>query len=217
MTETKTLLSAYLKSEIIATPEIEAARRAEYDLAQKAGTGDVEAFEQIYWLHHRRVFGICVRMTKNTAEAEDVTQQVFLQLFRKIGSFRGSSAFSTWLHRMTVNQVLMHFRANKSRLEQTTEDGELPESNFVLNKKSGDANQIIDTFQLNQAIAQLPDGYRKVLILHDIQGFEHNEIAEMLGCAAGTSKSQLFKARRKLRGMLAYEKNLPNQALPTTV
>ena len=103
---------------------------------------------------------------------------------------------------MTVNQVLMHFRASKSRKEEITEDGELPENDFARRYQPNDANHIIEGFQLNQAIAELPDGYRKIFILHDIQGFEHEEIARMLGCAAGTSKSQLHKERRKLRRLL---------------
>lgn len=181
--------------------ETESARNLDYKLAQKAARGDIDAFEQIYWRYHRRVFSICLRMTKNAFEAEDVTQKVFLQLFRRIGSFRGVAAFSTWLHRLTVNQALMHFRTTKAQKEQTTEDGELPEDTFSQNKGSG-GNQIIDRLVLKEAIEQLPDGYRKVVILHDIHGFEHDEIAQMLGCASGTSKSQLFKARQKLRRLL---------------
>lgn len=182
--------------------EAEAARAADFDLAQRAAAGDVDAFEQIYWRHHRRVFGLCLRMIKNVHEAEDVTQQIFLNLFQKIGSFRGDSAFSTWLHRITVNQMLMHIRTNKIRKEDVTEDGELPEVSFIPLAKLGNPNQIVSRLHLNEAIAKLAEGYRKVLILHDIEGYEHDEIAEMLGCASGTSKSQLFKARRVLRGLL---------------
>ena len=178
-------------------------RIADYELAQKAAAGNVDAFERIYWQHHRRVFGICLRMTKNTTEAEDVTQQVFLNLFKKIGSFRGDSAFTTWLHRITVNQMLMHLRSNRSRKEDITETGELPENNYRVLEKSGSANQIVHRLQLNEAIAKLADGYRKVLVLHDIEGFEHEEIAKILGCASGTSKSQLHKARRVLQRLLA--------------
>ena len=189
-------------SKIILTPETEAEHKEEYKLVKKAAAGDVKAFEQLYWKHHRRVFCVCLRMTKNEADAEDLTQQVFLQLFRKIDSFRGDSAFSTWLHRLTVNLVLMHFRSNKSRKENTTEDGELPENNFADGRKSENVNEIVRRYELNQLISQLPEGYRKVVIMHDIQGLEHNEIAELLGCAAGTSKSQLHKARLKLRKLL---------------
>src|SRR6202011_5571287 len=94
--------------------------------AQKASEGDMMAFEQLYERHNRRVFSLCLRMTQNSSEAEDLAQEVFIQLFRKIGSFRGESAFTTWLHRLTVNQVLMHFRKRGVRMEQTTEDGEIP-------------------------------------------------------------------------------------------
>lgn len=156
-------------------------------------------------------------MTRNAAEAEDVTQQVFLNLFRKTGSFRGESAFSTWLHRMTVNQMLMHFRSQKIRKEETTEDGVLPESDFARSQKPNEATQLIDRFQLNEAIAKLRDGYRKIFILHDVQGFEHKEIAQMLGCASGTSKSQLFKARRKLRRLLQSETEVSTQKLQEAV
>lgn len=182
--------------------ESESARVVDYQLAQKAAAGDIDAFEQIYWKYHRRVFGICVRMTKNVHEAEDVTQQVFLNVFKKIGSFRGDSAFSTWLHRITVNQMLMHIRSNKIRKEEVTATGELPESNFAPMVKPKNANQILSRLQLDEAIAKLADGYRRVVILHDIEGFEHDEIAQILGCASGTSKSQLHKARRILRRLL---------------
>ncbi len=181
-------------------------------MAQKAANGDVAAFEQLYWKHHRRVFGVCMRMTKNVTEAEDVTQQVFLLLFRKIGSFRGDSAFSTWLHRMTVNTMLMHFRKNKRIKESTTEDGELPEGIYSGNKKHSKP-QFVDRIALTRAISEFPDGYRKVFILHDIQGYEHEEIGQMLGCAAGTSKSQLFKARKKLLKLMTVENKFPVQKL----
>lgn len=185
---------------------------SDFELAQKAADGDAAAFEQIYWQHHRRVFNICLRMTKNVAEAEDVTQQVFLLLFRKIGSFRGDSAFSTWLHRMTVNTTLMHFRKNKTIKESTTNDGELPEGIYSGGRKHSKTH-FVDSIALTRAIGELPNGYRKVFVLHDIQGYEHKEIAQMLGCAAGTSKSQLFKARRKLHKLMTAENKFPIQIL----
>jgi len=200
MTTISEFLPVYINVET-AQPKTE--RELEFELTQKAASGDIAAFEQIYWKYHRRVLNICLRMTKNTHEAEDVAQQVFLNLYRKIGTFRGDSAFATWLHRMTVNQTLMHFRTAKSCKEDTTETGEMPETTFNANQKPPRASQIIDRLQIDEAIAQLPDGYRKVVVLHDIEGFEHEEIAQMLGCAVGTSKSQLHKARRKLRRALA--------------
>lgn len=193
-----------MKKNALPKTEIESARAVDYELAQKAAKGDIAAFEEIYWKYHRRVFGVCYQMTKSVTEAEDATQKVFLQLFRKIDSFRGESAFSTWLHRLTVNQVLMHFRIDKARKEQTTEDGEMLETGH-LHKTKQTVHRVIDRLELDKAIAKLPDGYRKVVILHDIQGFEHDEIAQILGCASGTSKSQLFKARQKLRKMLASD------------
>lgn len=175
--------------------------QADFDAAQKAAAGDLEAFEKIYWKYHQRVFGICFRMTKDASEAEDLTQQVFIQLFKKIGSFKGNSALATWLHRMTVNLVLMQFRKNRSVKEQVTDDGELPEL-VNLSGKSVHGHQVVSGLLIKEAIGNLPDGYRKILILHDVQGYEHEEIATMLNCSAGTSKSQLFKARRKLRKQL---------------
>ena len=153
-----------------------------------------------------------MRMTRNVTEAEDVTQQVFLLLFRKMGNFRGHSAFSTWLHRMTVNTTLMHFRKNKTIKESTTEDGELPEKIYLGSKKHSNEH-FVDRIALTRAVSELPDGYRKVFILHDFQGYEHVEIGKLLGCAAGTSKSQLHKARRKLNKLLTAENKFPIRSL----
>jgi len=140
-------------------------------------------------------------MTGNSTEAEDLTQDVFVQVFRKLGSFRGESAFTTWLHRMTVNQVLMHFRKNHVKKEQLTEDGEMPVRILVdLNRLN--RSPVLDRLTLHEAIAQLPHGYRMVLVLHDVEGLEHSEIASLLGCSIGTSKSQLHRARMKMRLLL---------------
>lgn len=174
----------------------------DYEIAQKVAAGDMELFEQLYNENHKRVFNICLRMVRNASEAEDITQQVFINLFRKIGSFRGDAAFKTWLHRMTVNQVLMYLRHNKLTLERMTDDGELPSSNSFESEKPAEVHQVIERLNLNRALKGLADGYRKVIILHDIHGFEHEEIAQMLNCAVGTSKSQLHKARQRLRQIL---------------
>ena len=164
-------------------------------------TRDMEAFEEIYHLHHKRVYSICFRMVRNASDAEDLTQQVFIQLFRKLDTFRGESSFTTWLHRMTVNQVLMHFRRRVVKTEKTTEDGETP-IRVVSGTENPSRMALIDRIALNQAIGQLPPGYRMVFILHDLEGFEHDQIGKMLGCAVGTSKSQLHKARQRLRQLL---------------
>jgi RNA polymerase sigma-70 factor (ECF subfamily) len=171
---------------------------------ERAKQGDAEAFEVLYGLHKRRVYSLCLRMTANTAEAEDLTQEAFLQLFRKIGTFRGESAFSTWLHRMAVNVVLMHLRKKGLpvvSLEETTEgEDDTPKKDFG----ADDVNLTgsIDRLQLRNAVNRLPPGYRTIFVLHDIEGYEHNEIAGMVGCSIGNSKSQLHKARMKLRDFL---------------
>lgn len=170
-------------------------------LARSAAQGDVKAFEELYRRHNRRVYSLCLRMTKNVTEAEDLTQEAFIQIYRKIGSFRGDSAFTTWLHRLTVNQVLMHFRKRSVKLEHTTEEGETPVQ-IVRGTENPNRMPILDRISLDRAIAQLPPGYRSVFMLHDIEGHDHEEISRMLGIAVGTSKSQLHKARMKLRGIL---------------
>jgi RNA polymerase sigma-70 factor (ECF subfamily) len=168
----------------------------------QALSGDkMSGFEDLYRTHYRRVYSICLRMTGSVAEAEDLTQEVFIQLHRKLGSFRGEAAFTTWLHRLTVNQVLMHFRKRSVRSELTTDDGEIPDS-VDPDTVNPEAMPIVDRIGLEIAISQLPPGYRAVFVLHDVEGYEHEEIAKILGCSAGTSKSQLHKARLKLRRLL---------------
>jgi RNA polymerase sigma-70 factor (ECF subfamily) len=179
----------------------------DHALAQAAAEGNMQAFEELYQRHNRRVYSLCLRMTQNVSEAEDLAQEAFIQLFRKIGSFRGESAFTTWLHRLTVNQVLMHFRKRSVKLEHTTEEGETP-IQIVRGTENPNAMPVVDRIALDKAIAQLPPGYRTVFVLHDVEGHEHEEIARMLGCSVGTSKSQLHKARMKLRGLLRQQ-NVP--------
>jgi RNA polymerase sigma-70 factor (ECF subfamily) len=140
-------------------------------------------------------------MIGNSTEAEDLTQDVFVLVFRKLGSFRGESAFTTWLHRLTVNQVLMHLRKNHVRKEQLTEDGEMPVETMV-DRNKFNRSPVLDRLALDEAIAQLPQGYRIVFVLHDVEGLEHREIASLLGCSIGTSKSQLHRARMKMRLLL---------------
>ena len=189
--------------EALATPrEVTPGRASDYALAQRAAQGDIEAFEELFRLHRRLVYGLCLRMTQDVAEAEDVTQEVFVLLFRKIGGFRGEASFTTWLHRLTVNQVLMRFRKNKARREEVLEEEDIRPHESV-RPNTPRASQLIDRITLESAIAQLPPGYRAAFILHDIEGYEHEEVARLLGCAVGTSKSQLHKARTKLRKLLA--------------
>ena len=178
---------------------------SDHALARQAADGDTAAFEQLYTRHNRRVYALCLRMTGNVSEAEDLSQEAFIQLFRKIGSFRGESAFTTWLHRLTVNQVLMHFRKKGVRLEQTTDDGEVP-IQVVKGTENHLRMPVVDRIALEKAIEKLPPGYRTVFMLHDVEGHEHEEIAKILGCSVGTSKSQLHKGRMKLRTLLKQQK-----------
>src|ERR1700721_777657 len=178
----------------------------EAEAIRLAQAGNAPAFEFLYQLHGRRVYALGVRMVGNPADAEDLMQEAFLQLFRKIGTFRGESAFSTWLHRMTVNVGLMQLRKKGLplvSLEETLEaDDEAPRKEF--GTKDVKLTGSIDRLQLQRAIDRLPPGYRTVFVLHDVEGFEHNEIAEIVGCSIGNSKSQLHKARLKLREFLKF-------------
>lgn len=178
---------------------------SDIELCKMAADGSLAAFEVIYQRYHRRTFSLTLRMTGSQTEAEDLTQEVFIQLFRKIGSFRGDSAFSTWLHRLTVNQVLMHFRKRSFKNEKTTEEGEMPEQ-AVTGSANPNRMAVVDRIALKNAIAELPRGYKNVFVLHDVEGFEHEEVARMLGISVGTSKSQLHKARLKLRGLIIQQK-----------
>lgn len=173
----------------------------DFELTQAAAKGDMGAFETLYERHYRRVYSLCLRMMANATEAEDLTQEVFVQLFRKLGSFRGESQFTTWLHRLTVNQVLMHFRKKGVKVEQTTDEGEMADV-VQAGTERPSSMPVVDRIALDRAIALLPPGYRTVFVLHDVEGFEHEEIGTLLGCSVGTSKSQLHKARMKLRTLL---------------
>jgi RNA polymerase sigma-70 factor (ECF subfamily) len=179
-------------------------RLSEAEAIERAKQGDAEAFEALYNLHKRRVYSLCLRMTANTAAAEDLTQEAFLQLFRKIGTFRGESAFSTWLHRMAVNVVLMQLRKKGLPVVPLEENIETEEETPRKEPGADDPRLAgsIDRMQLQRSIASLPPGYRMIFLLHDVEGYEHNEIAEMVGCSIGNSKSQLHKARMKLREIL---------------
>jgi RNA polymerase sigma-70 factor (ECF subfamily) len=184
----------------------------DYQLARRIAGGDMDAFEEFYQRYQRRVYTLCLRMMRNQTEAEDLTQEIFLHVYKKIGSFRGESSMMTWLHRVTVNQVLMHLRKSGVRREKTTEDGEVPEPKANSAPVPGQM-MALDRLALDKAIAQLPPGYRAVFILHDIEGYEHTEIARMLGSCVGTSKSQLHKARKKLRELLKHDFQTPGQTL----
>ncbi|MBZ5678799.1 MAG: sigma-70 family RNA polymerase sigma factor [Acidobacteriia bacterium] len=183
---------------------------SEAEAIERAKQGDAEAFQVLYDMHKRRVYSLCLRMTANTAEAEDLAQEAFLQLFRKIATFRGESAFSTWLHRLSVNVVLMHLRKKGLpvvSLEETTQgsgEEDTPKKDFGAEDVALAGS--IDRLQLQKAVENLPPGYRTIFVLHDVEGYEHNEIATIVGCSIGNSKSQLHKARMKLRDLLKMQR-----------
>ena len=179
---------------------------AEAEAIRLAQQGDAKAFEHLYRLHSRRVYALCLRMVGNPADAEDFAQEAFLQLFRKIATFRGESAFSTWLHRMTVNVVLMRLRKKTLPVASLEEITEPDEETGGPRKDIGAPDLLltgsIDRVNLQRCVEQLPPGYKTVFVLHDVQGYEHNEIADIMGCSIGNSKSQLHKARMRIRELL---------------
>ena len=189
-----------------AETQAESPELTDADVVRLAQRGDANAFERVYRLHSRKIYNLCLRMVGNPTEAEDLTQDVFLQLLRKIGSFRGESAFSTWLHRMSVNIFLIRFRRKpiaQTSLETITNPEE--ESNTSPQEFGGPdlrLNGVIDRITLRAAINELAPGSRAMFILHDVQGFKHDEIAGMFGCSIGNSKSQVHKARMRLRQLL---------------
>jgi RNA polymerase sigma-70 factor (ECF subfamily) len=181
-------------------------RASQTEIIQRACEGDQTAFEYLYRSHCKRVYAVCLRMVGDTAEAEDLTQEAFLLMFRKIHTFRGESAFSTWLHRLVVNTVLMHLR-KKSLPAVSMETGPAPDGEATPSSVEIAASDLflegsIDRINLGRCVAQLPAGSRAIFVLHDIRGYQHREIAAMLGRSVGVSKSQLHKARKRLRELL---------------
>src|SRR5580700_9973480 len=158
---------------------------SEAEAIRRARDGDRSVFEYLYRLHSRRVYAVCLRMVGNPAEAEDLTQEAFLLLLRKIHTFRGDSAFSTWLHRLAVNLVLMHLRKKQLPVVSIEANSDTDENTGSLTIDVGAPDLLlegsIDRINLERCIEQLPAGYRTMFVLHDIEGYEHNEIAELLG------------------------------------
>ena len=174
----------------------------EREIVRLAQTGDEMAFEHLYNAHHRRIYALCHRMTRNPGLSEDLTQETFLLAFRKIQTFRSESGFFTWLYRVAVNIVLMN-RRKKTYCESTLDIGHedkglTPHMKASTSRASG----IVDQIALKAGLKRLPRGYKRILVLHDLFGYEHHEIANALRCAHGTSKSQLHKARKRLRTIL---------------
>jgi len=178
---------------------------SEAGLLRRAQNGEEEAFATLYQLHKKRVYSVCLQMTKDVADAEDLTQEAFMQVFRSVNSFRGDSAFSTWLHRIAVNTVLMKLRRRKSSLLVSLDEPVSTDSQS-LKREIGKADPAlrgaIDRIALHRAIEELPAGCRQVFDLHEVEGYQHHEIAQLLQCSIGNSKSQLHKAKMKMRDVL---------------
>jgi RNA polymerase sigma-70 factor, ECF subfamily len=181
----------------------------ESKVIRMAQRGDEGAFERLYRLHSARVYALCMRMLRNPDEAEDSTQEVFLHAFRKIQGFRGASAFSTWLHRVAVNTVLMRIRGSKLAKAALVESAEGNEESGATRRELGAPDVrlegYIDRVTIEDAIKQLPPRCKLMFVLYDIQGYAHSEIANLLGCSVGNAKSQLHKARVRLRKLLRPE------------
>jgi RNA polymerase sigma-70 factor (ECF subfamily) len=176
----------------------------EADVIRRAQAGDADAFAALFNRHKTRVYSVCLRMTKNAAEAEDLTQEAFMHVFRKLSAFRADSALSTWMYRVTINTVLMHFRKKSLKpvsLEPSNDEMENPRPREI---PSADLrlNGSVDRIALNKVLAELPKGCREIFLLHEVEGYEHHEIANLLGCSLGNSKSQLHKARQRIRQLL---------------
>jgi RNA polymerase sigma-70 factor (ECF subfamily) len=172
--------------------------------ALTAREGDTAAFVELFNAYKVRIYSMCLRMTNNAAEAEDLTQDAFLQVFRNLPTFRGESALSTWLYRITVNTVLMHLRKRVVYRVSFDDCGEDDES--VLRRQYGckdsRLSSAVDRIAIVRALEELPAGYRTMFLLHEVQGYEHQEIAKLLDCSAGNSKSQLHKAKLRIRQIL---------------
>ena len=189
-------------------PAREQPRREESErsIIQRAQGGDEQAFATLFQSHKKRVYSVCLLMTKDVAEAEDLTQEAFLQVFRSIGSFRGDSAFSTWLYRIAVNTVLMKLRRRKAPPALSLDEPVSPDSPTLrhdIGKADPDLCGVVDRLALHRAMEELPQGCRKIFALHAVQGYQHHEIAKLLDCSIGNSKSQLHKAKMKMRDLLS--------------
>ena len=185
---------------------------SEGTLVQRAQRGDEQAFATLYQLHKKRVYSVCLQMTKDVADAEDLTQEAFLQVFRSVNSFRGDSAFSTWLYRIAVNTVLMKLRRRKAPPLLSLDEpvsAESPSLKREVGKADPRLSGAVDRIALRRAVEELPAGCRQIFDLHEVEGYQHHEIAEILHCSVGNSKSQLHKAKLKMRDILFANKSNP--------
>jgi len=201
-------MSSYVPS-IAGAASVPSTTDSKHELVARAQAGDGEAFGILFEQHKKRVYSLCLLMTGDVADAEDLTQDAFIQVFRKLGTFRGDSAFSTWLYRVAVNTVLMSLRRRKPKQVSLDEpvciDHSMVPRDFGRNDP--ELSGTVDRIALIRAIKELPEGYRRIFILHEVEGYQHHEIAAMLRCSVGNSKSQLHKAKLKIRELLMLEKD----------
>jgi RNA polymerase sigma-70 factor (ECF subfamily) len=177
----------------------------EQNLVRRAQRGDEDAFSALFQLYRRLVYSVCLSMTRDAAEAEDMTQEAFLKVFEKVGTLRRDSAFSSWLYRVAVNTVLMKRRRHKSPPMLSLDAPALSDSPSLrqeLGKRDPSLSGAIDRISLHRAIQALPAGCRKIFRLYEVHGYQHREIAELLHCSIGNSKSQLRHAKLKMRDLL---------------
>jgi RNA polymerase sigma-70 factor (ECF subfamily) len=176
-------------------------RRDELALVERCRAGDLAAFEELYRIHAGRLFSVACRLLGNPADAEDLLQEIFMAAHRKLDTFRGESALGTWLYRLATNLCLDHLRSRSGRSSQVTDSLD-DEPGLFDRATSGLAEQTVTKMDIERALARLPEGCRAAFVLHDIEGLEHGEVAAILDIAEGTSKSQVHKARTKLRALL---------------
>ena len=183
-----------------------AKRESDAELLRLAREGNEDAFAILFRAHRMKVYSLCLRLTGNTGEAEDLTQDAFLQVFRKIGNFRGDSAFSTWLYRVTMNTVLMHFRKKKAKYISLEEPADRIPGAPKRDLGAVDERlcRSVDRIALARAMKDLPSGYRTVFLMHEVRGYDHREIAHLLRCSIGNSKSQLHRAKAKMREIMGF-------------
>jgi RNA polymerase sigma-70 factor, ECF subfamily len=176
--------------------------RSDRDVVARCRRGEIGAFEEIYQRHGHRLYNVAYRMTGSAADADDLLQEIFLQVFRRLETFRGEAALGTWLYRLAVNCCLDHLRSRQGKEDKAT--GFLDDMVEVEPVAPGSwrPDTVLDRIELERAVAKLPPSYRAAFVLHDVEGLEHHEVGEMLGIAVGTSKSLVHKARLRLRTLL---------------
>jgi RNA polymerase sigma-70 factor (ECF subfamily) len=185
----------------IPSNRVEDSRATDSRLVARCIDGDGEAFKELYSRHATRLYNLAYRMAGSAGEAEDLLQEIFLHAFRKLSSFKGDAALGTWLYRLAVNLCLDRLRSRQEKMDQATVPLDTERHDAAVQSVRR-TDLVVERLDLERAIAQLPTSYRAAFLLHDVEGFEHHEVGEMLGIAEGTSKSLVHKARLRIRTYL---------------